>query len=85
MQHAVKEGFSKQHIVSVVLEGSVIETYSERARCLLYDEVLMEGTLLPLHVVCEHAAADAAVDVVTAYVPSELEWERPTQRRVRRR
>lgn len=32
-------------------------------------------------VVCEHRHPEETVDFVTAYIPSEEEWETPTRRR----
>ena len=81
MQHAVKEGFTADAMLHVVLQGTVIEMYTDRNRCLFYANVMIEGLRLPLHVVCEHLHLDAPVDFVTAYIPSEEEWETPTRRR----
>ena len=84
MQHAVKEGFSVDDMVYVVLHGVLVEEYPLRRRGLLYADVVIEGITLPLHVTCEHRHADAPVDFVTAYVPETEEWEMPTRRRRRR-
>ena len=84
LQHAVKEGFTQDAMLQVVLQGSMIEDYPERRRCLLTANVTIEGLELPLHVVCEHLQPDAPVDFVTAYIPSEQEWETPTKRRRKR-
>ena len=84
MQHAVKEGFTKDDMAHVVLQGTVVETYAERSRCLLYADVTIEGLRIPLHVVCEHLHPDAPVDFVTAYIPSKEEWKTPTRRRKKR-
>lgn len=81
MRHAVKEGFTEEDMLRVVFQGTVIETYVERNRCLLYAHVTLEGLRMPLHVVCEHFHSDAPVDFVTAYIPSEEEWATPTRRR----
>jgi len=81
MQHAVKEGFTEEAMLQVVLQGVVIEMYPERNRCLFYANIVIEGLRMPLHVVCEHLHADEPVDFVTAYIPSEEEWETPTRRR----
>jgi hypothetical protein len=81
MQHAVKEGFTKEAMLQAVLHGVVVETYPERNRCLLFANVTLEGLTLPLHVVCEHLSPTAPVDFVTAYIPSDMEWETPTRRR----
>lgn len=83
IQHAVKEGFTKEDMINVVLHGSILETYPGRKRCLFYANVIIEGTKTPLHVVCEHSHPESAVDFVTAYIPSEEEWETPTRRRKR--
>ena len=84
MHHAVKEGFTKDDMTHVVLQGILLETYAERSRCLLYADVTIEGLRMPLHVVCEHGNPDAPVDFVTAYIPSQEEWETPTRRRKKR-
>lgn len=84
MQHAVKEGFTQEDMIQVVLQGAVVETYPERERCLLYADIFIEGHRMPLHVVCEHRKAEAPVDLVTAYIPSEEEWETPSRRRKRK-
>lgn len=81
MQHAVKEGFSVEDMVYVVLHGVIVEVYPERQRGLLYADILVEGISLPLHVVCEHPHPEATVDFVTAYVPDAEMWETPTRRR----
>ena len=85
MQHAVKEGFTQKDMVCVASRGIVVEVYPERKRCLLYADVTIEGLKMPLHLVCGHHQPDAPVVFVTAYVPSEDEWETPTRRRKIRR
>ncbi len=84
MQHAVKEGFGKEDVAQVILNGVVVETYPERKRCLLYTDVIIEGVKMPLHVVCEHRLPGEPVNVVTAYVPSREEWITPTLRKIRK-
>jgi len=81
IQHAVKEGFTKEDMIYVVLHGSILEKYPRRKRCLFYADVTIEGARMPLHVVCEHFHPESVVDFVTAYIPSEEEWETPTRRR----
>jgi hypothetical protein len=83
MQHAVKEGFTQEDMIHVVLEGKVIEAYPGRKRCLFYADITLQGLRMPLHVVCEHRYPEEPVDFVTAYIPSEEEWETPTRRRRR--
>ena len=85
MQHAVKEGFSRDDVAYAVLAGMVVESYPERKRCLFYADVVVEGVTMPLHVICEHHEPQEPLDVVTAYVPSEEEWETPTRRRRKRK
>ncbi|MDI6776614.1 MAG: DUF4258 domain-containing protein [Syntrophales bacterium] len=81
IQHAVKEGFTKEDMIYAILNGSVIERYPGRKRCLFCADVIIEGLTMPLHVICEHLHPKSPVDFVTAYIPSEEEWETPTQRR----
>ncbi len=85
MQHAVKEGFTQSDMVRVALRGIVVEAYPERNRCLLYADVTIEGLEMPLHLICNHHRPDAPAVFVTAYIPSEDEWETPTRRRKIRR
>ena len=81
MQHAVKEGFTQRDMVYVALKGRIVETYTDRKRCLLYADVTIEGLKVPLHLVCGHRCPDATVVFVTAYIPSGEEWETPVRRR----
>jgi hypothetical protein len=84
MQHAVKEGFTEDDMVHVALNGVIVELYPERKRCLLYADMTIEGLQMPLHLVCEHRHPTEPVIFVTAYIPSEEEWETPTRRRKKR-
>jgi hypothetical protein len=84
MRHAVKEGFTEDDMVHVALNGVIVEFYPERKQCLLYADIIIEGIRMPLHLVCEHYHPDEPVIFVTAYIPSEEEWETPTQRRRKR-
>jgi hypothetical protein len=84
MQHAVKEGFSVRDMVHVLLHGLLVEEYPQRQRGLVYADITVEEVIVPLHVVCEHRGPDVAVDLVTAYIPSDEEWETPTRRRRKR-
>ena len=86
VRHALKEGFERRHIVEAVLEGRVIEEYPEERRALVCGPTtLMKNVVLYLHVVCE-CADPVYVDFVTAYIPDELEWEKPPfSRRKRKR
>ena len=81
----LNEGFTQKDMVGVALRGIVVEVYPERNRCLLYADVTIEGLEIPLHLICGHHQPDAPVVFVTAYIPSEDEWETPTRRRKRRR
>lgn len=79
--HALKEGFERRHIVEAILEGAIIEEYSDDKRVLICGETsLSESSRIYLHVVCEYADA-VYVEIVTAYVPDELAWESPPFRR----
>ncbi|MCK4488377.1 MAG: hypothetical protein KAU38_16655 [Desulfobacterales bacterium] len=66
------------------MDSSDLEAYPERNRCLFYADVAIEGIKMPLHVVCEQTHSEDAVDFVTAYIPSDEEWETPTRRRKNR-
>jgi hypothetical protein len=81
----VKEGFSVDDMIHVILHGVIVEVYPDRQRGLLYADVVVEGISLPLHVICEHPHPEAPVDFVTAYVPDAEVWETPTRRRRKRK
>lgn len=85
IQHALKEGFERKHMVEAVLNGAVIETYHEDQRVLICGRaVLPENVSVYLHVVCEYADP-VYVEFVTAYIPNEDQWELPTFTRRRRK
>ena len=76
--HALKEGFERKHMVEAVLEGSIIEEYPDDQRALICGKTSLSQNLnIYLHVDCEYADP-VYVEFVTAYIPDELEWERPS-------
>ncbi len=85
IQHALKEGFERKHMVEAVLNGQIIEEYLDDQRMLICGQiVLMENLTIYLHVVCEYADP-VFVEFVTAYIPDERQWEHPPYRRRRRK
>lgn len=87
IQHALKEGFERKHMVEAVLNGKIIEEYPEDQRVLICSRVnLLENIVIHLHVVCEYVDPVYA-EFVTAYIPDEAQWERPdfTRRKRKRR
>ncbi len=85
VQHALKEGFERSHMVGAVLQGSIIEEYPEEQRALVCGRTTLLGNVVVyLHVVCE-CADPVYVDFVTAYIPDELQWEKPPVKRRKRR
>ena len=81
VQHALKEGFAREHIVEAVLNGTAIEEYPEDQRVLICGKTtLSEKVAIHLHVVCEYADV-LFVEFVTAYIPDEREWESPPVKR----
>ncbi len=86
VQHALKEGFERKNMVEVVLEGTVIEEYPNDQRLLVCGKTsLLENIDVYLHVVCEYSDPVYA-EIVTAYIPDEMEWEKPPfQRRKRKK
>ena len=84
VQHALKEGFERKHMVEAALDGAVIEEYPEAQRVLLSGKTsLSQSVDIYLHVVCEYADP-IYVELVTAYIPDELEWEKPLFRKRKR-
>lgn len=85
VQHALKEGFERQHIVEAILTGTIIEEYKGVQRALICGRTsLAENNDVYLHVVCEYADT-VYIEIVTAYIPDELQWERPLFRRRKRK
>ena len=85
VQHALKEGFKRKHIVEAVLNGEIIELYPDEQRALICGKTsLSEKVAIYLHVVCEYADP-VYVEFVTAYIPDEEQWESPPFRRQKRK
>ena len=82
VQHALKEGFERKHMVEAILEGRIIEEYPDDQRALVCGSTRIGNVSLYLHVVCEYADP-VYTEIVTAYIPDESEWERPPFRRRR--
>ena len=56
IQHALKEGFERKHMVEAVLNGAIIEAYPDNQRVLICGRTtLWENAVIYLHVVCEYA------------------------------
>jgi hypothetical protein len=64
----------------IALNGSVVEDYPERNRCLIGYELEIEGIQLPVHIVLEYEPPYEPA-IVTAYVPDPEVWIRAQQRR----
>jgi len=83
VQQALKEGFGRKHMVEAILNGKIIEAYPDDQRVLVCGRAaLVEGLSVYLHVVCEHADP-VYVELVTAYIPDEHQWEWPPFKRRR--
>ena len=81
IQHALKEGFERKHMVEAILNGAIVETYPEEKRVLICGQAMFpEGQKIYLHVVCEYADR-VYVEFVTAYIPDRSLWEEPPVRR----
>lgn len=64
---------NRKEVEEVILQGEVIESYSEDARgqsCLMMKEV---STGRVIHVVC--APKKEYLTIITAYLPNEEQWE----------
>ena len=85
VQHAIKEGFERRHMVEAILNGEIIEAYPDVQRALVCGSVtLSQGFKVYLHVVCE-CADPVYVELVTAYIPDPTQWEKPPKRRRKRK
>ncbi|MDP3185436.1 MAG: DUF4258 domain-containing protein [Anaerolineales bacterium] len=82
VQHALKEGFDRRHMVEALLNGEIIEGYPDEKRVLICGQTtILEKSKLYLHVVCEYADP-VYVEFVTAYIPDRSLWETlPLRRR----
>ncbi len=81
VQHALQEGFGEKEILAALLTGSIIETYPERGRVLVCGKAIFDTNMeMYLHVVCEQNWSDQ-IEIVTAYIPSRLDWGEPPIKR----
>ncbi len=82
--HALKEGFERQHMIEAVLNGKIIEEYPNDERILICGKAILTKDIdIYLHVVCEYADP-VYVEFVAAYIPDEVEWEKPPFKRHKR-
>lgn len=84
VQHALKEGFERKHMVEAILNGTIIEEYFDVQRVLICGHTSLDDTTIYLHVVCE-CVDPVYIEFVTAYIPDEVQWEPPTFKRRRRK
>ena len=79
--HALKEGFDREHIAGAILNGRIIEEYPDDQRVLVCGSfAVVASQSLYLHVVCEYADP-IYLEIVTAYIPDESQWQSPPFRR----
>jgi len=84
-QHALKEGFDRQHIVEAILSGTIIEEYLDSQRGLICGKTSLSASHdIYLHVVYEYSDT-VYLEIVTAYIPDENLWESPPLRRRKRK
>jgi len=81
IQHALKEGFERKHMIEASMNGKIIEEYSHENRALVCGEAAITEKLnVYLHIVCEYADP-TYLELVTAYIPDKTFWEVPPVRR----
>ena len=68
VQHALKEGFERKHMVEAILSGTIIEEYFDVQRVLICGHTSLDNTTIYLHVVCEYIDP-VYIEFVTAYIP----------------
>jgi len=84
VQHALKEGFERKHILEAVFNGRVIEEYPGDRRVLICGHMIRANSFqLFLHVVCDYADP-VYIEIITAYIPDGSQWENPPFRRRKR-
>ena len=85
IQHALKEGFERKHIIEATLMGKIIEEYPLEKRALVCGETMIGDDLkIYLHIVCEYGDP-TYLEIVTAYIPDRELWEEPPVRRRKKR
>lgn len=85
VQHALKEGFERKHLIEAVLNGKIIEEYVDEHRVLVCGRIALSiNVVMYLHVACEYADP-VYIEFVTAYIPDEGIWESPPFRRRQKR
>lgn len=84
IQHALKEGFDRKHMTEAILNGAIIEEYHDDKRVLICgSSTLIEDVTTKMHIICEYSDP-VYIEFVTAYIPDEVQWERPDFIRRRR-
>ena len=85
VQHALKEGFARQHMVEAILAGEIIEAYPDEQRVLINGTTVLVGEMrVSLHIVCEYADP-VYLEIITAYIPDPTQWDNPPLRRRQRK
>jgi hypothetical protein len=85
VQHALKEGFERKHMVEAISKGRILEEYADDQRVLICGKTTLSQKMsVYLHVVCE-LVDPVYVEFLTAYIPDELLWEWPPFKRRRQR
>ncbi len=83
--HALKEGFDREHIVEAILEGTIIEEYTDEKRSLICGKTTLSWNVtIYLHAVCEYVNP-MYIEIITAYLPDESLWENPPFKRRKRK
>jgi len=78
-QKMVKEGITLKDVLEAVIEGQIIENYTEHLRgpCCLINGTTSRGR--PLHIVC--TTNQPALIIITVYEPKPPKWINPVERR----
>ena len=84
VQHALKEGFERKHIVEAILSGDIIEEYFDAQRVLICGQAFLDKSLKFICMLYVNTADPIYIEFVTAYIPDETQWVPPTFRHRRR-
>jgi hypothetical protein len=75
----LSEGFEESNIVESIINGKILEHYTEEYRCLITGKFqISKNTKESLHIVVDYWSETKEiewVDVVTAYIPRKPFWE----------
>ena len=82
--HMLSEGFEEGNIVEAIINGKILEHYTEEYRCLITGKFqISKHSKESLHIVVDYWSETEEiewVDIVTTYIPRKPFWGTPNRR-----